>query len=307
MFLILPVGVDYQTRRYPVVTFTLIGINAAVYLISLLCRIVGGVEVTRWIFENLWLTPARSPISAYVTTWFVHGGLFHLLGNMAYLFLFGACVEDTIGRAKFVAFYFLGGLAADFLHVLFTPGGFSSELPLGGASGAVSACIGGFLLLMAKTRIELKWIVYLMFRIWSGEWFVPAWIIISFWFLNDLLGMIVDLTAAGPGSGTAFAAHVGGTLAGLAMIAVHKAMERRRAGEAEKLERVLKSRKPSVPEQPSVPPDRASVFLGVNGEQSGPFSRTEVAGMLAAGQIGDDAIYWEDGMSEWRSVRELSG
>src|SRR5882724_4302095 len=190
MFILLPVGVDYRARRYPVVTFTLMGICVLVYLVTLGFKWSGDADtVDEWVYEYLWLTPGESHWWTYLTYQFVHGGFFHLAGNMVYLYLFGACVEDLIGRVRFTVFYLLCGVAAAFAHVLVTPDHFASELPMGGASGAISGCIGGFLLLLAGTRIEFKWVVFFFFRLWSGEFMLPAWLVISFWFLEYFVMM----------------------------------------------------------------------------------------------------------------------
>src|SRR5258705_216771 len=118
MFFILPVGVDYRARRYPVVTFTLMGICVAVYVITLLLGLSGdGEAVDGWAYENLWLIPTESHWWTYITSMFVHGGFFHLAGNMVYLFLFGACVEDIIGRLRFTIFYLVAGIAASVAHI----------------------------------------------------------------------------------------------------------------------------------------------------------------------------------------------
>src|SRR5579864_4735651 len=149
MFFLIPVGVDYRARRYPVVTFTLMGLCTIIYLITLVLQISNGEAITDWVMQNLWLIPAESHWWAYITYMFVHGGILHLVGNMIYLFLFGSCVEDIIGRIHFIFFYFVSGLIACFAYIAMSPGHFASEIPMGGASGAISGCIGGFLLLLA--------------------------------------------------------------------------------------------------------------------------------------------------------------
>src|SRR6185503_4609415 len=110
MFIILPVGVDYRAARYPVVTFTLMGINTLIYLVELVFFLLalpdGGAEnVEQWVHSHFWLIPEEGVWYTYVTSLFVHAGFFHLLGNMIYLYLFGACVEDVLGRWQFVIFY----------------------------------------------------------------------------------------------------------------------------------------------------------------------------------------------------------
>src|SRR5690349_4737001 len=154
MFIVIPVGMNYQTRRLPTVTFTLIGLNVLIYLISLVFTLSQGKDAALWIYEHLWLTPADSAWSTYLTSMFVHAGFFHLLGNMLYLFLFGCCVEDMIGRWRFAMLYLIGGLAADLVYIALTPDHFASEVPMGGASGAISVCMGAYLLLRSNVDIE---------------------------------------------------------------------------------------------------------------------------------------------------------
>src|SRR5260221_7465967 len=196
LFFLLPVGVDYRARRYPVVTFTLMGVCVVVYLISLGFKLSQGLEFLQWEMSNLWLTPSLSHWWTYVTSLFVHAGFFHLAGNMVYLFLFGSCVEDVIGRPRFVVFYLVCGLISEFTHVAAATDHFASDIPLCGASGAISGCIGAFLVLFLKTRIEVKWVVLLCFRIWYGECFLTASLVISFWFLLDLAGMALTVASA---------------------------------------------------------------------------------------------------------------
>ena len=324
-FFILPVGVDYRARRYPMVTFTLMGICVVVYLVTLLLGLASGPAVDEWVFGNLWLTPAESQWWTYLTSLFVHAGFFHLAGNMVYLFLFGACVEDLIGRVRFVVFYLLCGVAADFAHIAVAPDHFASEIALGGASGAISGCIGGFLLLLAKTRIEFKWVFMFMLRFWNGEFFLPAWLVISFWFLEDFVSMVVTSAVKTGGGGVAFAAHVGGTLLGVSLMSVQKLWMKYHpeAEEEEEAELVvapaaapvvtrmappasapvvrISTRKAAAPVAEELP----TVYLLRGEEQSGPFTYAEISQMFAAQNLASDALYWQEGMPEWRSVEEL--
>ena len=111
MFFLLPVAVDYRARRYPVVTFTLLGINVALYLVSLLIFLGGNQDAP--LVYHLGLIPEEGTWFTWVTSLFVHGGLFHVAGNMIYLYLFGACVEDLLGRWQYCLFYLGGGLLAN--------------------------------------------------------------------------------------------------------------------------------------------------------------------------------------------------
>lgn len=198
MFDILPVAVDYQARRYPVVTFTLMGLNAVLYLLSL----------------YFFFAPPKKSGTPGSLIYLFMPAFFHFVGNMIYLFLFGACVEDLMGRLWFTLFYLGGGLLANLTQVLLTTGD-GADIPIVGASGAISACIGGFLIVLAKTRINFRWFFWFWFRIFNGEFWMAAWIVITFWFLMDFGSLILELGfSSGGGGGVAFGAHVGGTAAG---------------------------------------------------------------------------------------------
>jgi len=310
MFFILPVGVDYRARRYPVITFTLMGICVAVYLITLGLESARGSELDDWVFENLWFIPAESHWWTYVTSLFVHGGFFHLLGNMVYLFLFGSCVEDVIGRPRFIAFYLVSGLASELMHVAISPLHFASPNPLGGASGAISGCIGGFLLLFLRTRIEFKWVFIFWFRIWNGEFFLPAWLVISFWFLIDLVMMMLTIETGKRGSDVAFGAHVGGTICGLALISIKKLFKRAQPDEdgEEEPQPARVARAPIRVQLPSTAGrtlETPSIYLFLSEGQAGPFTSPQIHEMFRTGAITSDALYWQEGMGDWQNAEEL--
>ena len=129
MFFILPVGVDYSARRYPVVTFTIIGLNILIFLPAWGQMISGSAaQNDNWWYYYLWLFPAYSPWYCYITAVFAHAGLLHLLGNMVYLFLFGSPVEDMMGRWQYLLFYLLSGVISNFTYIAFIPEHFSSEV-----------------------------------------------------------------------------------------------------------------------------------------------------------------------------------
>src|SRR5688572_2523641 len=127
--IILPVGVDYQAQRYPVVTFTLMGMNIVIFLAEIVAAISGAA---REMVMTFGLVPEQHGWWAWITSIFLHSGIFHLLGNMVYLFLFGACVEDILGRGKFVAFYLGGGLIANAIQVV-ASNDLNSGIPILGA------------------------------------------------------------------------------------------------------------------------------------------------------------------------------
>ena len=313
MIAILPVGMNYQTQRLPVVTFTLIGLNTLIYLVSLVCFFNTDGSSDLWIYEHLWLVPVQSSWCTWLTSLFVHEGFFHLLGNMIFLFLFGCCVEDIIGRARFAVLYLASGLVAEFTYIAFTRAHFQSEIPMGGASGAISACMGMYLLLRACAKIEFKyfiWLFLVFFR--TGEFELPAWVAITFWFAKDLFWMIVGFYSEKQGGGTAFGAHVGGFLAGLALVAVYQRVSRGREPEEkeEANKRFIKPERIRVAARPRPvvsTTETPTIFLHDGTAQSGPFTLAQVEAMLHAGEITRETEYWSEGLDTWQNIADLSG
>jgi membrane associated rhomboid family serine protease len=304
MFIILPVGMNYQTRRLPVVTFALTGVNTLVYLVSLVFCFAQGPEVDAWMYEHLWLIPAQSVWYTYLTSMFVHGGFFHLLGNMIYLFLFGCCVEDLVGRGRFLGLYLTSGLVAELVYIAVSPDHFASEIPMGGASGAISACLGAYLLLRADAEIEFRYFGLIFFRPFSGEFSLQAWLVISFWFLKDLFFAALSFYAGKGHGGVAFGAHVGGFLSGLGLVALHKAIERK---PPEEIRRPIRVTLPAAVQTfPRTEDESPNIFLYQADAQIGPFNLQQVQQMLSFGSITAEAFYWSEGMAEWRSVGELA-
>jgi membrane associated rhomboid family serine protease len=158
-----------------------------------------------------------TPISVYITlltSMFMHGGVAHLLGNMLFLWIFGDNIEDRLGHVRYVSFYLICGLIASLAHV-FTTTLLASDprsllIPSLGASGAISGVLGGYLLLHPKRRVTV-----ILFRFLTD---VPAYVAIGIWFAFQLissLGMLGEGSAQG---GVAYAAHIGGFIAGLVLI-----------------------------------------------------------------------------------------
>jgi membrane associated rhomboid family serine protease len=298
VFFILPVAVDYQARRYPVVTFTLMGLNIALYLVALAIFFAGHNEADPLIM-NLGLIPAEKTFWTWFTSQFVHAGFFHLLGNMIYLFLFGACVEDLLGRPLFSIFYLAGGLVANLSQVVLTTE-LEADIPIVGASGAISACIGAFLIVLPRTKINFRYFAWVFFRVFSGEFWLSAWIVIAFWFLLDFASLILQLGLGGGHGGVAFGAHVGGTVAGaLVMWAMRRRLQRPDDGQpAPGPIRIA----PPAPQEADEP---ATVYLSIDGQQVGPYAPSKARAMVALGSVSQDAYFWQEGMPEWRPVAEL--
>jgi membrane associated rhomboid family serine protease len=147
-----------------------------------------------------------------VTAMFLHGGILHLLGNMLFLWIFGTSVEDAMSRVRYVAFYLLGGLAAIGLQIAMSP---SSTVPTIGASGAIAAVLGGYIVLYPRARIVTLVFVILLFTLIE----LPAWVLIGIWFLEQAAFAATSVAhPAGGSGGVAYFAHVGGFAFGLLAI-----------------------------------------------------------------------------------------
>jgi len=308
-FFLLPVGVDYRTERLPMVTFSLMGACTLVHLWSMVLWFANpdGYE---WWFHTFWLTPASLKGYQLITTLFVHADIFHLLGNMVYLFLFGACVEDILGRGRFLLLYVLGGILASFAYIFLSPGHFASPIPLGGASGAISTCMGAFLVLMAKSRIEFKYFGLVFLRPFGGEFYLPAWVVMSFWFLKDLFWTVIGMLDNKPTGGTAFGAHTGGFLFGLAAIGASRALFKTGSTSSETTDDEIPERKPEpmrVTAGKTARPTLAAnnIMVAQNNQEYGPYTIEEARKYRAEGAISLDAFYWCEGMPEWRPISEL--
>lgn len=153
-----------------------------------------------------------TPISVYITlltSMFMHGGIAHIFGNMLFLFIFGDNLEDRIGHVRYLVFYLLCGIIASLAHVLLN---MNSYIPSLGASGAISGVLGGYILLYPRNRVRV-----LLFNIFTQ---VPAYVALGLWFVFQLVSGLGFLGGGSQVDGVAYAAHVGGFVAGLALIKI---------------------------------------------------------------------------------------
>jgi membrane associated rhomboid family serine protease len=167
-------------------------------------------------------SPSAQPATGLtvITSMFLHGSFLHIFGNMLFLAIFGPNVEDRIGRPRFIVFYLLGGLVALGAQVAVDP---SSTAPTLGASGAIAAVLGGYLLLYPRARVLT--LVFIVFFVTIVE--VPALLILGFWFLEQLYFGAAGLASpVGSGEGVAYFAHIGGFAFGLAAIRLFGARRR---------------------------------------------------------------------------------
>ncbi len=192
----IPLGTDRPLRRPTLVNHGLIAVNVLVYLVQ---ATVGGRHVVDpeagpRIFEQFVLTPGHSPWWTYVTYAFLHGGFMHILGNMLTLLVFGPCVEDRFGRLGYLLFYLVGGASAGLLHAAFQPN------PVLGASGAIAAVTGAFLVLFPRTHVKCLFFLGVI-----GLYQIPA-----VWFIAIRIAYDIFSVGTGRSGNVATLAHLGG-------------------------------------------------------------------------------------------------
>jgi len=224
---------DNPTLKTPIVTLILIGINVAVWILvqgmgaePLLSRSVCELGLIPGEFLGLLPAGATVPMGPNTVcvmgdeqTWFtplssmfLHGGWFHLIGNMWFLWVFGNNVEDSMGHFRSLLFYVLCGLFAAAAQTFMSP---ASAIPMVGASGAISGVMGAYIVLYPRVRIHMLVILV----IFITRIVVPAYLMLAYWFLLQLLGG--GLTSGSEG-GVAFWAHAGGFVAGALLIYIFR-------------------------------------------------------------------------------------
>ena len=291
MFFLFPVGVDYRTDRLPLVTFAIMSLCVLLYLIGMVLFVdqVGQTDALRDpLIDRFGLIPNKASFETWFTHMFLHAGFLHLLGNMMYLFLFGAVVEDQFGRLRFLLFFLVGGLIAAAVHIIFSNPS-TAAIPMVGASGAISSCLGAFVVIHPQTHVHFRYFFWLIFPFLNGEFTLPSWLVISFWFLNDLIGFGLEILAPHKGGGVAFAAHIGGTIAGLLIAIGIRTLRWTRSSNS----------------RTSHEGGPREIYLHHDGQKMGPFSRQEVEYMRDTSVIGLGTYFWEDGMNGWESISKL--
>lgn len=206
----------------PVVNYLLIAANVAVFVLlqgmganerftyafsTVPREIVTGRDVVTSVLQP-------TPIMVYLTlltSMFMHGGIAHIGGNMLYLWIFGDNIENALGHARYLLFYLVCGVLASLAHVFTTAAtGGNMLVPSLGASGAISGVLGGYMLLFPGRRVRM-----MMGR---GTSDMPAWVSIGMWFLFQVVAGMGLLGGGSEGGGVAYAAHVGGFVAGLILV-----------------------------------------------------------------------------------------
>ena len=222
MFFI-PLFDDNPSRRTPYVAWAVIALCVLVFFWQQSL----GPQGERLAFYQYGFVPANAsgaaPLPAHiavlpawatmVTAMFLHGGWMHLGGNMLYLWIFGDNVEDSMGSLKFACFYILCGVAAAFSQYLIDP---SSRVPMVGASGGIAGVLGAYLLLHPRAAVRTFLFIFIFIRFIN----LPAWIVLGIWIGGQFIA--VPAALSGSDGGVAYFAHIGGFIAGMALVPFFK-------------------------------------------------------------------------------------
>ncbi len=216
----LPIQDINPTRRFPIVNYALIAINVIVFVtqLGLSDRELTQVYVTQSVVPYLVSQAPFAPetLLDFIRSMFFHGGWAHLLGNMLYLYIFGDNIEDRMGSVMYLGFYLICGFAAGYAQVLIDP---TSQIPLVGASGAIAGVLGGYLVLFPNVKVRALVLLGYFSRLTE----ISALIVLGFWFVLQLFNGFMSLGGtAETGGGVAFFAHVGGFVAGAALVFIFK-------------------------------------------------------------------------------------
>ena len=221
-----PIRDDQPRFSTPYVNYFLIAMNVLVYLLFELPLQFQEPRALNALIFQFGLIPhdltraiagvPHYPLSAnlltILTSMFLHGGFFHILGNMWFLAIFGDNIEDHMGHFSYLVFYLLCGVAAALTDIVLSP---MSTIPTIGASGAIAGVMGAYVLLYPRARVQTLVVLIVFFTFW----WIPAWVFLGYWFVIQFVQTTATVSAATHQTGgVAFAAHVGGFIAGLILI-----------------------------------------------------------------------------------------
>ncbi|MGB8953314.1 MAG: rhomboid family intramembrane serine protease [Candidatus Aminicenantales bacterium] len=219
-----PLKDENPTSRFPIITVVLITLNSLIFLgqlfsphgLAVSIYKMGAIpfEITHWQSPPDFPISRISPLLSLVVSLFLHGGFLHLAGNMLFLWIFGNNVEDYLGPIRFILYYFVCGLGASLIHVLFNP---NSMVPMVGASGAIAGILGAYFLLYPGAKVLTLVFLFFFIRVIP----IPAAFFLGLWFIAQILNV-------GLGGGVAWFAHIGGFLIGMGLIRIYA--QRRRKG-----------------------------------------------------------------------------
>ena len=226
MFLLLPYRDDNPTRKFALINWCLIAANLWVFFAyqfpltekqqlayySAFGFIPASFFAQFSLFEP---TFAAWEWATALTSMFSHGGILHLFGNLLFLYLYGDNVEDALGKVRYLLFYLLCGLGGAITQALTNP---DSQVPMVGASGAISGVIAGYLLLYPRANVRVFYWLFLFI----GTIYLPAYLVLGFWVFEQIIALPESMRAAG---GVAIAAHLGGFVSGILLVPLLKRKE----------------------------------------------------------------------------------
>jgi membrane associated rhomboid family serine protease len=208
----LPLRDEFPSRGTPFINYILIAVNIVVFI----WQYMVATQDPELAYAYA-LVPADFmngitviDISRVFTSMFMHGGIAHIGGNMLYLWIFGDNIEDSMGHARYLVFYLLGGVLASLAHIVTSP---NSTIPTVGASGAIAAVLGAYIVLYPRARIMTLVTLGFFIRLTM----VPAIIVLGLWFILQLFQGFLTLGMADMG-GVAFWAHIGGFVVGMVLV-----------------------------------------------------------------------------------------
>lgn len=222
----LPIRDDQPRFSKPFINYFIIALNIAVYVFLELPAQAQGRRAFDLLIQQFGLIPhdlthaiagtPQYPLGANIltilTSMFLHGDLFHILGNLWFLWIFGDNIEDHVGHFPYLIFYLVCGVAAAVTDIALTP---TSNVPTIGASGAIAGVMGAYILLYPRARVQTLVVLIVFFTFW----WLPAWVFLGYWFLIQFVATTVMASGAHHQTGgIAFAAHVGGFITGLILI-----------------------------------------------------------------------------------------
>lgn len=213
----IPIRDQIRTRRTPIVNYLLVTLNVIVFIFEWL----SGATQDNALMSQLAFIPATfltaplnpGNVTSIFTSMFMHAGLMHLAGNMLYLWIFGDNVEDRLGHIPYLLFYLAGGVFAALTHAFLNP---ASILPTVGASGAIAAVLGAYLIFYPHSRVQ----TFIPIGYFMTLRALPASILLAFWFILQLFNGVLSLGITDEVGGTAFWAHIGGFVMGLVVALV---------------------------------------------------------------------------------------
>ena len=225
----LPLRDDQPSYSTPYVTYFLIALNMLIYFFE---ATLNPKSLTALIFQfgivpshlmaflsGSQMYPLVAVVLPFFTSMFLHGSWTHVIGNMWFLYIFGDNIEDYLGHFKYLVFYLICGIIAMAVQVLSNP---YSGVPSLGASGAIAGVLGAYFILYPRARVLTWFFVFVLY--------LPAWVVLGEWFVLQFLAGAATLSTAGMGrdvGGVAFWAHVGGFVAGMILVKVFPARQRR--------------------------------------------------------------------------------